>query len=433
VIGGWALDRDRPGNSLNVDIVDGKRVIGSAAACWYRNELQFKGHDIATHGFLFTPESPIPDLGRIRVSVSGTDTYLPIALDPIPIPPNELIFAVVAGNSIPTFLATGAEDKTSIQTLLEQNGRQIRPGMRILDWGCGCARIGRHWASVSDSIEFHGCDINAQLIGWCQKHMPFGAFTISGLKPPLPYPDGHFDAIYGISVLTHLLFDTQYQWVSEIWRVLKPGGFAVLTAQGPSMLQHVSRYLQQSKTHLVDTGIFMDIEQVEEGSNSTGNIVTKDVMTKIFDPFVTLDYRPCYGLMGIQDSYVFYKNTPAYVNLTPVLLQAQMNGTAFEAEINPPVPTFGRCSFLVSATKLIYPATFEVELQFAGSALLPVRSGQHRLPEKWVWANLASASTFVHFDDVPACDGGVKLIVRCKSDRPLDGVELVIRNAFFMG
>ena len=197
------------------------------------------------------------------------------------------------------------------------------------------------------------------------------------------------------------------------------------------MLPHVSSHLQASKTHLVDTGIFIDMEQTE-GSNMTGNIVTKDVMTKIFDPFVTLDHRPCYGLMGIQNSYVFYKNTSAGVNLTPALFQAEMNGTEFEAEIEPPVPTFRRCSFLVSAKKLIYPAKIEVELQFPNSALLPIRSS-YRLPEKWLWANVASASTFVLFDNIPAWNGRAKLLISCKSDRPLDGVELVVRDAYFTG
>ena len=67
-----------------MDIVNGKRVIGQTAARWYRNELGFKGPDFAPHGFFFIPDKPIPDPGQMRVRVTETDTYLPIALDPIP-------------------------------------------------------------------------------------------------------------------------------------------------------------------------------------------------------------------------------------------------------------------------------------------------------------------------------------------------------------
>jgi hypothetical protein len=38
--------------------------------------------------------------------------------------------------------------------------------------------------------------------------------------------------IYGISVMTHLTQGTQFAWLKEIRRVLKPGGICVLTTHG---------------------------------------------------------------------------------------------------------------------------------------------------------------------------------------------------------
>jgi SAM-dependent methyltransferase len=45
----------------------------------------------------------------------------------------------------------------------------------------------------------------------------------------MPYPADHFDVVYGHSVFTHLSYEDHFNWLIEIRRVLKPGGFAFLT------------------------------------------------------------------------------------------------------------------------------------------------------------------------------------------------------------
>jgi SAM-dependent methyltransferase len=49
---------------------------------------------------------------------------------------------------------------------------------------------------------------------------------------PLPYRDGQFDFVYGLSVFTHLSFDLQLRRAAEIHRILEPGGVALLTFHG---------------------------------------------------------------------------------------------------------------------------------------------------------------------------------------------------------
>ena len=45
----------------------------------------------------------------------------------------------------------------------------------MLDFGCGCGRILRWWASLKDSCEIWGCDYNADLIAWCQRRLSYFA------------------------------------------------------------------------------------------------------------------------------------------------------------------------------------------------------------------------------------------------------------------
>jgi hypothetical protein len=160
--------------------------------------------------------------------------------------------------------------------------------------------------------------------------------------------------------------------------------------------------------------------------------LTRDVMEKLFHPFETRIYRPCFGLMGIQDSYVFYKNSSAELRHVPKLFECRMTGREFEAEIPLPTRDFRKCSFLVAAKNLIYPATVEFSISFQNSAMLPATSKIWRLPEKSSWTELEAAYVFASIDDVPQSDGPAKLSVKCSGERDLNGAILLVDNAHFL-
>jgi SAM-dependent methyltransferase len=284
VIGGWAWDSEHPEARLEVEILRQGMPLARITANAYRAELSESELGDGAHAYWFLPKTPLEEVGQIEVKIVGSDVCLPRIQQRISFPEFELIYLVVGGGNIPQFLGTGAADLKSIKTLLNEAKFELKPGSRVLDWGCGCGRVARHWDRHTGSIDLYGCDINAQLVNWCKENIPFGSFTRSDLIPPLPFPDNYFDVIYGISVFTHLLFETQYLWMAEIWRLLKPGGMAILTAQGPSMFPIIAKQIAGSAgkvgSTLIDAGIFISLEN-DEGSNLTGNIITADVMSKI--------------------------------------------------------------------------------------------------------------------------------------------------------
>ncbi len=103
----------------------------------------------------------------------------------------------------------------------------------MLDFGCGCGRILRWWASLKGSCEMWGCDYNAELIAWCQKHLSdFARFKVNQPSPPVDFPNGYFELVYAYSVLTHLSLEQQQPWLVELTRVTKPGGLLLVTTHG---------------------------------------------------------------------------------------------------------------------------------------------------------------------------------------------------------
>ena len=92
---------------------------------------------------------------------------------------------------------------------------------RVADWGCGLGRVIRH---LPDRFERFGFDYNEDAIDWDAEHIKGATFYKNDLSPPLPVENGAFDALYALSVFTHLSAEGHEKWIAEVNRVLAPGG-----------------------------------------------------------------------------------------------------------------------------------------------------------------------------------------------------------------
>ena len=153
-----------------------------------------------------------------------------IAPDGYPVPPENLRYLISGerNNSSESFLAMGKHCAQRLVHALAQSGTDINKFSAILDFGCGCGRTIRQFHYL-DSGTLDGTDYNPKLIRWCRRNLPFAAFGINHLEPPLPYAPEQFDLIYAFSVFTHLPEPLQISWIQELSRILKPQGFLALS------------------------------------------------------------------------------------------------------------------------------------------------------------------------------------------------------------
>ena len=75
-------------------------------------------------------------------------------------------------------------------------------GASILDWGCGPARVIRHFPGLIEKGTFYGTDYNRESISWCAANFTDIYFHTNDLMPGLVYEKEMFDLVYGISIFT---------------------------------------------------------------------------------------------------------------------------------------------------------------------------------------------------------------------------------------
>lgn len=118
--------------------------------------------------------------------------------------------------------------------------------MNVLDVGCGQGRMARPLVEFLTSGRYEGFDISKIGIDWCHAHysdVPNFSFkhvpvfnkrynktgTVKASEFIFPYDDNQFDLIFLTSVFTHMFKDDVANYLTQISRVLKPGGKALIT------------------------------------------------------------------------------------------------------------------------------------------------------------------------------------------------------------
>lgn len=156
-----------------------------------------------------------------------------------PVPPAKLRVLVSGTADADYFLDTGRRQAELLKRIFERNGASLHQSTAMLDFGCGCGRVTR-WLADLEGPALYGCDPQRELVQWTRANLPFVNATVSEADPPLPYPAGTFDAIWALSVFTHLPERRALAWMTELRRVLRPGGLLLFTVAGEAYRDQLS-------------------------------------------------------------------------------------------------------------------------------------------------------------------------------------------------
>ena len=104
----------------------------------------------------------------------------------------------------------------------------LHPGERVLEVGCGTGEIAqRARARVGPDGQASGIDPSADMITVAQQKAARAGLDVDyrvGAIEALPYPDATFDVVLSSLMMHHLPDELKARGLSEVRRVLKPGG-----------------------------------------------------------------------------------------------------------------------------------------------------------------------------------------------------------------
>ncbi len=102
---------------------------------------------------------------------------------------------------------------------------EVRAGDRVLDLGCGTGMFTAAAAAAGASAV--GIEVAEAALRRARAQHPSLDFRVAPIDGPLPLPDNAFDVVWASEVIEHVA-DTA-RWLSEVRRVLAPGGRLLLT------------------------------------------------------------------------------------------------------------------------------------------------------------------------------------------------------------
>lgn len=101
----------------------------------------------------------------------------------------------------------------------------VRPGMRVLDVGCGGGHLAIRLAERFPELHIVGVDLSAEQIGRAQARSTALRDRLTFLEAnalDLPFADLEFDLVYSLGSIKH--WPDQARGLHECARVLRPGG-----------------------------------------------------------------------------------------------------------------------------------------------------------------------------------------------------------------
>jgi SAM-dependent methyltransferase len=121
----------------------------------------------------------------------------------------------------------------------------LKPGMRMLEIGCGNLRAGRLFIDHLDAGDYYGIDISPDILLAAQRTL-----AEAGLQHKLPHltlvqdlkleflPAGYFDVVHAHSVFSHSPIEVIDECLAHVGRVMKPDGFFDFTFDRTEGAEH---------------------------------------------------------------------------------------------------------------------------------------------------------------------------------------------------
>jgi SAM-dependent methyltransferase len=176
----------------------------------------------------------IKELGKVVVNAMqncGVALGHAVGWIDFPVPPNSSM-RKTAARSVRAFYVSGVTCYLPIATIALHLGIELRRKINILDFGCGVGRQLYHFTHNFPEPTYFACDVDYSSIDFIARSYPLVISRANKFDPPLPFEAESMDMAYSVSTFSHFNPEHQNEWLRELHRVTRPGGYCFLTTEG---------------------------------------------------------------------------------------------------------------------------------------------------------------------------------------------------------
>jgi SAM-dependent methyltransferase len=273
--------------------------------------------------YILTPDKIAEWLHSVGPGYDDTLRFMLPAIPPLS------LRSIVAAPEEEIFLWTGANDISYFLSLLEHYASpDLVVPRRILDFGCGCGRLTRY-LGLSERYRTTGTDINQDHVDWCAANLPRVTTLRNEVVPPLPLADNSIDFAFSLSVFSHLPERAALAWLSDLARVLAPGGLLIITTHGlnalqvirPSKIHHAMFGMDEAAVDVMSERLGSErlvfvpysaevVDAAKAGDEYGNTFISMDKAESLWGDLFETVYSKSGGLRGWQDVFVLRRRHP---------------------------------------------------------------------------------------------------------------------------
>jgi ubiquinone/menaquinone biosynthesis C-methylase UbiE len=181
--------------------------------------------------------------------------------------------------------------------------------LKVLDIGCGNGAIHPYLMERVPLLRLSGIDMAGEVIADAQISHPDVAYDVHDGKL-LPYADASFDAAFAICVMHHVSPPDWRGFLSEMRRVVRPGGILVVIEHNP--INPVTRRIVNN-CPLDKNAVLLRSGQVKAMLSETGlqNISTRFILFTPFDNALFRSVDRALGRLPLGAQYITIGSVPA--------------------------------------------------------------------------------------------------------------------------
>lgn len=111
---------------------------------------------------------------------------------------------------------------------------KLRPGMRVLDIGCGWGGLAQYWADKY-KVVVEGVTISQEQFDYCEAHNQFPSLVKYYLTDYRQFPLGKYDAIVSVGMFEHVCTPNYKEFMQFVYDRLQDGGLFLLHTIGQNV------------------------------------------------------------------------------------------------------------------------------------------------------------------------------------------------------